>query len=311
MTLTSQAQAFLDALAEQNPPPWEQLTPEEGRAAFAGLRDLFGEGPAITRVENRWFPGDLSVRVYSHFDDSALEGERQPAVMYFHGGGWVLGNLDTHDALCRRLARSSGCTILSVDYSLSPEARFPKAVEQCYAATAYVAEHAETFNICPDRLAVAGDSAGGNLAAAVAIKARDEAGPEIKLQVLVYPVIEPAFNRDSYQQFGENYGLTRSSMQWFWQQYLGPQQPAPLAVPSQAESLRGLPTAHVITAEYDVLRDEGEAYARRLADEGVPTTMRRYDGNLHGFIHFAGVFDDGLRAAGDIATVLRKHLRAE
>lgn len=310
MSLTPQAQAFLDLLAFQNPPRWEQLTPEQGRAAFAGLIDLFGEGPEISRVEDRMLRGEVPVRIYSHFAENDGVKVQQPAVVYFHGGGWVLGDLDTHDALCRRLAHASACTIISVDYSRAPEARFPQALQECFDATTYIADHAESLRLIPGRLAVAGDSAGGNLAAAVALKARDEGRPEIKLQVLIYPVIEPAFDRNSYQQFADNFGLTRSSMQWFWKQYLGDQPPVPLAAPATSNSLVGLPAAHVITAEYDVLRDEGEAYARRLTDAGVPTTTRRYDGNLHGFIHFAGVFDDGLVATSEIANVLRQHLLA-
>ena len=311
MTLTPQAQAFLDLVAAQNRPRWEQLTPQQGRAVFAGLVDLFGEGPQISRVEDRLLPGDVPVRIYSDVGNDDRDSNRQPAVLYFHGGGWVLGDLETHDALCRRLAHASACTIIAVDYSRAPEARFPQALQECFDAMTYVADHAEALGLIPGRLAVAGDSAGGNLAAAVALKARDEGRTEIQLQVLIYPVIEPDFDRDSYQRFAEDFGLTRSTMQWFWQQYLGDQPPVPLAAPATAQSHAGLPTAHVITAEYDVLRDEGEAYADQLARAGVPTTTRRYEGNLHGFIQFAGMFDDGLLAASDIAKVLRQHLLAD
>lgn len=308
MPLTPQAQAFLDAVAAQNSPPWESLTPQEGRAAFSGLTELFGEGPVVSRVEDQTLPGGLGLRIYSDGSESGGRSARQPAVMYFHGGGWVLGNLDTHDALCRRLAKASGCTIVSVDYSLSPEARFPQPLQECYDATKYVSDHADELGVLAGRMAVAGDSAGGNLAAAVAIKARDEGSPSIKLQVLIYPVIEPKFDTDSYEQFADNHGLSRENMKWFWQQFLGDQAPTPLAAPAQSASLAGLPSAHVITAQYDVLRDEGEAYARSLAAAGVPTSTRRYDGNLHGFIHFAGIFDDGLRATDDVAAVLRNQL---
>ena len=308
MPLTAQAQAFLDAVAAQNPPPWEDLTPQQGRDAFSGLIDLFGEGPSVSRIENASLPGGIDVRIYADSSGSNESDARQPAVLFFHGGGWVLGNLDTHDAMCRRLAKASGCTMISVDYSLSPEARFPTALRQCYDATTYVADHAEVLGVRSEHLAVMGDSAGGNLAAAVAIKARDEGGPAIKLQVLVYPVIEPNFETETYQRFAEKHGLSRSNMKWFWQQYLGDQEPVPLAAPLRADTLAGLPAAHVVTAEYDVLRDEGEAYARKLAADGVPATTRRYDGNLHGFIHFAGVFDDGLAATRDIGDVLKQHL---
>ncbi len=306
MPLTDQAQAFLEALAAADPPPWESLTPQEGREAFSSMTDLFGEGPSLARVENLSLPGDIQVRIFS--DEEGGDKEPSPAVLFFHGGGWVLGNLDTHDPFCRRLAKQSSCTIISVDYSLSPEARFPTALQQCYDATRYVAEHADEIGVLGDRLAIAGDSAGGNLAAAVAIKARDEGGPPIALQVLVYPVIEPNFETETYRQFGENHGLSRGNMEWFWQQYLGDQEPGPLAAPIRGTSLAGLPRAHVITAEYDVLRDEGEAYAKRLSEAGVPTTLRRYDGNLHGFLHFAAAFDDGISAATDVAKILNHHL---
>jgi acetyl esterase len=307
MPLTDQAQAFLDAIARENPPPWETLAPREGREVFSSMTDLVGEGPSLARVENRSLPGDIHVRIFS--DDSGdPAAERQPAVLYFHGGGWVLGNLDTHDALCRRLAKDSACTIISVDYSLSPEARFPTALQQCYEATRYVAEHAEKFGVRRGRLAVAGDSAGGNLAAAVAIQTRDQGGPPIDLQVLIYPVIEPNFETETYCRFGENHGLTRGNMEWFWQQYLGDQEPVPLSAPIRGTSLAGLPRAHVITAEYDVLRDEGEAYAKKLSEAGVPTTVQRYDGNLHGFMHFAAAFDDGIEATRDVAKILNHHL---
>ena len=282
MPLTTQAQAFLDALAEQDRPPWEELSPQEGREFFNGLGDIFGEGPELDYVEDKVIPGDVSIRVFRDDADTP-----RPAVMYFHGGGWVLGNTETHDALCRRIAKSSGCAVISVDYAISPENRFPKALEDCFAATTHVADSAGEFGIDPDRIAVAGDSAGGNLAAALTLKIRDEGGPAVNLQVLIYPVIEPDFQSESYRQFATEHGLTRTTMQWFWDQYLGDQPAGPLAAPSRAASHTGLPAAHVITAEYDVLRDEGEAYARQLEAAGVPTTCKRYDGNLHGFVHFA------------------------
>ena len=303
MPLTQQAQLFLDIIAEKNPPPWEELSPQEGRETFDGFIDLFGEGPDLARVEDHTLPGDVNVRLYA--DDS---DEPQPAVMYFHGGGWVLGNIQTHDALCRRIAKASGCTVISVDYGLAPENPYPKPLNDCYSATLAVADRASDIHIDSQRIAVAGDSAGGNLAAAVSLRARDHGGPAIKLQVLLYPVIEPGFETESYQQFAESHGLTKENMKWFWEQYLGAQPAGPLAAISRAETLEGLPAAHVVTAEYDVLRDEGEAFARRLIAAGVPTTSKRYDGNLHGFMHFAGMFDDGLMATQEIAEVLKSHL---
>ena len=303
MPLTEQAQAFLDTIAANNPPGWEELTPQEGRKIFNDFGELFGEGPDLDRVEDHKLTGDVSVRLYSTGSDTA-----QPAVMYFHGGGWVLGNIQTHDSLCRRLAKSSGCTVISVDYALAPENPFPKPLDDCYSATESIVNRATELNIDPARIAVAGDSAGGNLAAAVSIRARDRSGPPIMLQVLLYPVIAPEFHTESYQQFATNHGLTLAGMKWFWEQYLGEQDLDPLAVVSRTASFEGLPPAHVVTVEYDVLRDEGESYARRLAAAGVSTTTKRYDGNLHGFMHFAGMFDDGLAATEDVALILKSHL---
>ena len=308
MPLTAQAQTFLEAVAALNRPGWEELTPEQGREVFNALGDLFGEGPPISRVEDRSLPNGVDVRIYADPRSAGSVGLRQPVVMFFHGGGWVLGNLETHDSLCRRLAKESGCTIVAVDYPLSPEARFPQALQQCYDATMYVVDHADELGVLGDSLAVLGDSAGGNLAAALAMKSRDEGGPAIKLQVLLYPVIEPNFETETYKRFGEKHGLSRANMKWFWQQYLGDQQVVALAAPSRAASLTGLPPAHVVTAEYDVLRSEGEGYARSLSAAGVPTTTRRYDGNLHGFMHFAGMFDDGVAATRDVGNVLKQHL---
>lgn len=303
MPLTQQAQAFLDAVAAANPPGWEDLSPQQGRETFNGFVDLFGETPELSRVENHTLPGDVRVRLYADAGDKP-----QPLVMYFHGGGWVLGNIQTHDALCRRIAASSGCTVVSVDYALAPENPFPKPLDDCYSATSTVIGQASSFDVDPDRVAVVGDSAGGNLAAAVSIRSRNEGGPSIKLQVLMYPVVSPDFDTESYEQFATGHGLTRASMRWFWKQYLGDQEAGPLAAINKTDSLPGLPPTHIMTAEYDVLRDEGEAFARQLIAAGVPTTSKRYDGNLHGFVHFAGAFDDGLKATQDVGQVLKSHL---
>jgi len=230
--------------------------------------------------------------------------------LYMHGGGWVLGNLDTHDALCRQLAAESDCVVVAVDYGLSPESKFPEPLDDCFDVLNYVIEHCGALGIDTERLAVAGDSAGGNLAAALALKTSQQGGPKIEMQLLIYPVIEPNFESESYQLFADGFGLSRPVMQWFWQQYLADQNQLqdPLAVLTRAETLTGLPRAHVITAEYDVLRDEGELYAQLLTAAGVPTTVKRYDGMLHGFIHFGGVFDASQVALQEIGQVLRAQL---
>lgn len=302
MPLTKQAQAFVETLAFAKPPAWYELPVEEARDTFRGFVDIFGAAPDILRIEDRVLDNGIRLRIYADVENPA------PAVMYFHGGGWVLGDIETHDALCRRLAKHSRCVIVSVDYGCSPESPFPGPFNDCVDATAYVAENAERIGAIPNRLAVMGDSAGGNLAAAVAMHSRDNGGPKIAYQVLVYPVIEPTFDTDSYQDFAEGFGLTRKTMKWFWEQYLGDQAASVFSAPSMASSLEGLPPAHVVTAEYDVLRDEGEQFAERLRAANVPTTSVRYDGNLHGFIHFAGAFDDGLHATKEIAQVLQRQL---
>ena len=298
-----QVRSYLDALAAQNRPGWETLPPAAGRALFASLTGVFGEGPELYRVENRTIAGHVPVRVYWPSEDDHL-----PVVVYFHGGGWVLGNLDTHDSLCRRLACDSGCVVVAVDYRLAPDARFPAAFDDSFAATAYVSEHADEFHIDPARLVVAGDSAGGNLAAAVAIRAAEVGAPAIRSQVLIYPVVEPNFETPSYLAHAEGFGLSRRTMMWFWEQYLASEEDAlsHYAVPSRAANLSQLPPAHVITAEYDVLLSEGESYAERLEAAGVATTIRRYDGMIHGFVHFSGVFDVGRQAVSDIAGHLRR-----
>lgn len=302
MPLHPQTKSFLEALAEQSPPGWDEMSPDEGRALFNGLTELFGPAPDVERVEDVLLDDRIPARLYAN------SRETLPVVMYFHGGGWVLGDLESHDALCRQLAIHSGCAVVSVDYRRAPEHPFPTPLEDCYDATAIVTQQGATLGVDASRLAVAGDSAGGNLAAAVALRSREMNGPTIHSQWLLYPVIDRNFETASYREFAEGFALTRRSMMWFWDQYVGADidSPDPLAAPARASSLHGLPPAHVVTAEFDVLRDEGEAYAARLKESGVPVTRRRYDGNIHGFIQFCGVFDDGKTAIADLGHLIRK-----
>ena len=303
MPLHPQAQNFLDGLAEQNAPSWEELSPKEGREIFSSLGELFGDSPSVARVEDRDIGDGLGVRIFTPEGDGPF-----PVLVYFHGGGWVLGNLDTHEPLCRRLANASSAIVVAVDYPLSPEAVFPAALEDCYKSIQFVVEQAEDLNIDPTRVVVAGDSAGANLAAAVAILARDRGGPSICFQLLIYPVLDQRCQSASYTEFAEGYGLSKSAMLWFWQQYLGNSEDSPikpLISPLLAEDISNLPPAHVITASYDVLRDEGEAYVQRLKEAGVPVTHRRYEGMIHGFFHLTSVFDTGQQAGADVAEVIR------
>ncbi len=311
MTLHQQARDFLDALAEQDAPGWSELSPAEGREVFSSLTEFFGPAPDVARVENRTVGNNVSVRIYFPHSGEPSDGASptegpQPGIVYFHGGGWVLGDLDTHDALCRRLADEATAVVVAVDYRRSPETRYPGALQDCYEATQFVADQAASLGVDPAQIVVAGDSAGGTLAAAVALMAHQQQGPRINLQVLIYPVMDHRCDTDSYREFATGFGLTKESMQWFWQQYLGDgaDQGDPLATPLTAENLNGLPPALIMTAQYDVLRDEGEQYAGRLQKAGVSTTLRRYDGTIHGFVHFAGLFDAGLDAVGDIAAAI-------
>jgi acetyl esterase len=228
--------------------------------------------------------------------------------VWFHGGGWVVGDLETADPTARHLTVGASCVVISVDYRLAPETKFPGAADDCYAATVWAAQQATRLNGDPSRIAVGGDSSGGNLAAAVSLMARDRGGLSLAFQLLVYPVTSRDFDMASYRQKAEGYGLTLDGMRWYWDHYL--QHPAdasnPYAAPLVAQNLKGLPPALVITAEYDPLCDEGEAYAKRLQSAGVPTTCSRYDGMIHGFFGMPAVLDKGQQAVAEACAALRQ-----
>jgi acetyl esterase len=230
-----------------------------------------------------------------------------PVLVWFHGGGWVVGDLETADGTARRLTAQAGCVVVSVDYRLAPEARFPAAPEDCYAAAQWVAGNAESINADPGRIAVGGDSSGGNLAAVVSLMARDRGGPSLAFQLLVYPVTARDFDTGSYQQNGEGFALTTDAMKWYWDLYLRDDADASdqHAAPLLAKDLSGLPPALVITAEFDPLRDEGEAYARRLQAAGVTATQSRYDGMIHGFFGMPAFLDQGRRAVAEASAALK------
>jgi acetyl esterase len=262
----------------------------------------------VGRVEDRRIPGtagEIPLRVYTP------EGRGPfPLIAFFHGGGFVLCSLETHDELCRALCRDAGAVVVSVDYRLAPEAKYPAAADDCYAATAWCAAHAAELGADPARLAVAGDSAGGNLAAVTALRARDLGAPQIRHQVLIYPVTDCNCDTPSYRENAQGFGLTAEAMRWFWSHYL--ETPAqgrePYACPVRAPDLKGLPPATVITAEYDPLRDEGEDYAAKLRAAGVPVVLKRYDGMIHGFVSMGDMLDDGRAAQQLVAEQLRAAL---
>jgi acetyl esterase len=304
MPVHPEAQQLLDALRAAGMPPFEAMTVPQAREAAKGFLDLQGE-PENIAVDNRTIPGpagDLPVRIYTP-DGSA----GRPLLVYFHGGGWVIGDLETVDKPLRSLALRSGVVVLSVDYRLAPEHVYPAAFDDSYAATVWAAQHAAELGADPAQVVVGGDSAGGNLAAAVALAARDRGGPQLAGQLLIYPVTDFDFTTRSYVDNGEGYLLQRATMQWFWAHYLGAADLGkdPYAAPLRADNLVGLPPAFVMTCEFDPLRDEGEAYAARLRDAGVAVSARRYDGMLHGFLWTLGATPSGAVAFDDLSAALR------
>ena len=306
MPLDPQARFVLDQFAAQGGPPLHELTPVEARAAFESLRSPV-PGEPVEHIEQCRVPGPDGGAIAARLYGPAGAARPGPALVYFHGGGWVIGSLDTHDNLCRALANRSRARVVSVDYRLAPEHPWPAAPEDCYAVVRHLAERGAELGIDGSRLAVGGDSAGGNLAAVVALMARDRSGPALRHQLLLYPVVDHDFDRPSYRENGDGYFLTRDAMRWFWDQYVA--DPArrheAYASPLRAEKLDGLPAATVLTAEFDPLRDEGEAYAERLRGAGVATTAMRYDGQIHGFVSLLDVFDAGRRAVDQIGATLR------
>ena len=306
MPLNAKSKEFLAQLAAAGMPELGSLPAAETREAFAGVAAFGGPPEPIARVENRRVPssgGEIPLRLYVPDAAGPL-----PALAYFHGGGWVIGSLDTHDAVCRHLAKQARTVVVSVDYRLAPEHKFPAAAEDCYAATRWIADNAAALGVDPARICVGGDSAGGNLAAVVSLMARDRGGPKIALQVLAYPVTDHSYDTASYRDNADGYLLTKDSMVWFWNHYLGAPSDGTnvYASPLRAASLAGLPPAVVFTAEYDPLRDEGEAYARRLRDAGVRVVHKRYEGIIHGFFMMTGVFDEAKDAIGITAGEIRR-----
>ena len=281
MPLDPVTEAVLAEMARAEAPPLHELPPEAAREMYSQMQPPAPE-IAVGSVEDRTIPGpagEIGVRIYRPEGAGPF-----PLHVHYHGGGWVIGDLDTHDADCREICSGAGCVVVAVDYRLAPEHPFPAAPEDCYAATCWAAEHAAELGAKPGPVTVGGDSAGGNLAAVVSLMARDRSGPAIALQLLIYPVTDAAMDTQSYRDNGEGYLLTADGMQWFWNQYCPVDaRTDPLASPLHAADLSGLPPALVMTAEYDPLRDEGEAYGARLQAAGVPTDVQRFDGLIHGF----------------------------
>lgn len=297
---------LLEAAAAEARPPLESFSPEEARKlAREDLKLVGGTMEPVRSIENLRIPGpdgDIPVRVYT--PDAPAP---RPALIYFHGGGWVVCDLDTHDVVCTAIAHRAGAVVVAVDYRLAPEHKFPAAVIDSYAATAWVSSNAKKLGIDPQRISVGGDSAGGNLAAVVSLKSRDEDGPAIAFQIMVYPVTDlSSFATGSYQEFAADHYLTKSEMEWFRSHYLRSMEDArdPHASPLLTLDLSELPPALIITAECDPLRDEGQAYAKRLADAGVPVTYTCYPGMIHPFFSLSGVIPQAFEAIQQVANAV-------
>jgi acetyl esterase len=294
MPLHPQARAYLDQMAGLGLRPIDGLTPAEARAqAEAGSATLSGPRDDVASILDREV-GGVPVRDYTP------EGaENGPAVVYFHGGGWVIGSLDTHDVTCRALASRAGCRVVAVDYRLAPEHRFPAAVDDCWTVTRWALEQAPA-------VAVVGDSAGGNLAAVMALRARD-AGLQLAAQVLVYPVADHNLETASYVSNGSGYGLTAAGMRWFWDHYLGGADGgSPDASPLRAPSVAGVAPALVVVCEFDPLYDEGVAYADRLRAAGVPVRVSDYRGMIHGIVRMGALFDTTNDLLNEMAAEVRR-----
>jgi acetyl esterase len=308
MPLDPQARLLLDQMASMGTPPLHTMSVPDARSMMESLNALLGQGEEVAHVEDRDIPGPpgrIPTRLYRPEGSGPL-----PLLVYFHGGGWVLGGLASHDVVCRSLANASGCAVLAIDYRLAPEHTFPAAVDDCYAAASWAVANAKSLGADPARVAVGGDSAGGNLAAVMALLARDRHGPRLLLQVLIYPVTNHDFGTVSYRENATGFVLGTEDMRWFWRHYLTREEQGrePLASPLLAKSLADLPTALVVTAGCDPLRDEGEAYAVRLRDAGVAVTLTQYAGMFHGFLRMTRILDQSRVLLDEVAGALRKAL---
>lgn len=305
MTIDAQIKALLEIRAAL--PPLHTLSVDDARAQFAARTVPGLRIPEVGSVVNRDMQGpagSLPLRIYSPGGQGPF-----PLIAFFHGSGFVVCSLDTHDAMCRNLCAGTGSVVVSVDYRLAPEHKFPAATDDCLAATRWIAANAGALNGDVARLVVAGDSAGGNLAAVTALRIRDEGGPKLAGQLLVYPVTDHGSGAlPSMTENAEGYGLTRQGMQWFWNHYLSRAADGlhPHASPLRAADLTGLPPALVITAQYDPLRDEGEAYADALRKAGVAVELQRWDGMNHGFFFFPGLVDRATAATDEACAWVRR-----
>jgi acetyl esterase len=310
MPVDPNVELLLSAMAQADQGGLSDMGVEQARAMIEQFDTIAaGEKAELARVEDLTAPGpssEIPLRLYSPAADAVL-----PVVVYFHGGGWVIGNIESHDFVCRKLAKDSGLTVISVDYRLAPEHTFPCAPEDCYAVTKWVADNAVQLKVDGTRMALAGDSAGGNLTAVTALLARDRGGPTIAFQLMIYPVVDGTMSFPSVKENAEGYLLTAADMVWFYDLYVpdGVDRKNPLLSPLYAPDLSGLPPALVITAEYDPLRDEGEAYADALQQAGVEARSSRYDGMIHGFFGLDAIIPAAAPAMEEAVGALKYWLR--
>lgn len=309
MPLDPQIEFIVEFVKKAKLPEMWQLTPDQGREQYQLRVDKLKFSEPIFRTENRRIPGpasDLAIRIYTPRE--IRTAEKLPVLMWFHGGGFVIGSIDTHDSVCRMLANQTDCIVVSVDYRLAPESKFPAAVEDCEAALKWVALHAVEFGGDPACIAVGGDSAGANLATVIAILARDAAHPKLVFQLLIYPCTAPEPETASHHKFREGYVLTRNTIVWFYRQYLksGKDERDFRFAPLLLDDLSGLPEAFIVVAGYDPLRDEGVDYARRLIEAGNRVRLSNYDGMIHGFYLMGGAVDAARRAVSESAQVMRE-----
>ncbi len=276
--------AFLEKINASKGPQLYEMSPEEARNVLTKVQAIDVPKMAVD-IESRNIPGGPKGEIPINIVRPKGSTEMLPTIMYFHGGGWILGDFDIFNRLVGELSQRTNAAVVFIDYTRSPEAKYPVAIEQDYTATEYVSKHGKDLNVDATRLAVAGDSVGGNMAAVIAMLAKNRKGPKIGFQALFYPVTDANFDDDSYRQFPTGYWLTREAMKWFWNSYLpdteARKQPTASPLMASVDQLKGLPPALVITNEFDVLRDEGEAYAHKLMDSGVQTTAVRFLGTIH------------------------------
>jgi len=309
MPLDPQVQAVLDAAKKANVAELWQLTPHDARAEYRRRTNRLKVDVDIHRFEDRDIDGSggkIPIRIYTPRE--LASGEKLPVLVWYHGGGYVIGDLDTHDSACRALANEADCIVVAVDYRLAPEHKFPAAVDDCFAALKWVVKHADEINVDGTRIAVGGDSAGGNLAAVVSILARNAGSPKIAFQLLIYPVTAPEPETKSHHAFAEGYLLTRKTITWFFTQYIRSSKDVTdfRYAPLEADDLSSLPPSLIVVAGYDPLRDEGVEYAEALIHAGNRVRLSNYEGLVHGFYLMGGMVDASRRAISESAAMLRE-----